>query len=345
MKNHVIAISAGDPAGIGPEICLKSFLSDKVSGRGTAVVVADYAVLEAVRDTLQIPVTLQRVESAQEAQKAQGAQGERATVPVLDAGVITDVSRLKAGEISGLAGKAAAQYIRKAVELCMKGEAVGLATGPINKEALREGKLDYIGHTEMISEMSNGKKGITMFLVDRMRIFFHSRHLSLGKAIDAIDRESVLESLILADRCLKSVEFESATLALAALNPHASDGGLFGDEEEKYLIPACKDARARGLNVVGPVPADSVFAQALEGKYDGVLSLYHDQGHIASKTYDFYRTVSVTFGYPFLRTSVDHGTALDIAWKGIADSVSMEEAVSACFTLAPKYHPIYPEEK
>lgn len=339
MKNHIIAISAGDPAGIGPEICLKSFLSDKITGMGKAVVVADYSVLEAVRKTLQIPVTLQKVESVEEAKQ------ERGTVPVLDAGVIRDVSKLRVGEVSSLAGKASVEYIRKAVELCMKGDATGLVTGPINKEALREGKFHYIGHTEMISEISNGKKGITMFLVDRMRIFFHSRHLSLRKAVDAVDRESVLESLILADRCLKSVELESAVLALAALNPHASDGGLFGDEEEKYLIPACEDARARGLNVVGPVPADCVFAQALEGKYDGVLSLYHDQGHVASKSYDFYRTVSVTFGYPFLRTSVDHGTAMDIAWKGTADPVSMEEAVSACFSFAPKYHPIYPEDK
>ncbi|HDQ15226.1 MAG TPA: 4-hydroxythreonine-4-phosphate dehydrogenase PdxA [Sediminispirochaeta sp.] len=335
MRNRIVAISTGDPAGVGPEITLKSFLSERVAGLGTAVVVGDYAVLEAVRDKLAIPVRLQRLESVHEV----GA--EKGTVPVLDVGVIRHAAELEVGRVSALAGRASVEYVRRAVDLCLTGEASGLVTGPINKEALREGRQDYIGHTEMISQMSNGKKGITMFQVDRMKIFFHSRHLSLRRAIEAIDRESVLESLILADRCLGSIGYLVPKLALAALNPHASDGGLFGDEEERCLIPARRQAVDRGLRVAGPIPADSVFAQALEGRYDAVLSLYHDQGHVAAKTYDFFRTVSVTFGYPFLRTSVDHGTALDIAWRGVANPVSMEEAIAACFSMAPKYRPIY----
>ncbi len=335
MKNHVIVASIGDPAGVGPEIAMKSFLSGKISEEGIAVLVGDFPVLEAVRDRLEIPVKLERIERIEEARR------EKGLVPVIDAGVVTDVSKLEEGKISALGGRAAAEYIRRAVELCMEGGADGLATCPINKEALREARLDYIGHTEMISELSNGRKGITMFMVDGMRIFFHSRHLSLRKAIDAIDKESVTESLLIADRCLRSVGFPSARIALAALNPHASDGGLFGNEEERFLVPARDAARERGLNVIGPVPADSVFHQALEGSFDAVLSLYHDQGHVASKCHDFHRTVSVTFGYPFLRTSVDHGTALDIAWKGIANPLSMEEALLACFRLAPKYRPIY----
>ncbi len=338
MKNYVIVASIGDPAGVGPEIALKSYLSGKIAEEGTAVLVGDFPVLEAVRDRLEIPVTLQRIEAIEEARR------EKGLVPVIDAGVVTDVSKLEVGKITALGGRAAAEYIRRAVDLCTEGAAAGLATCPINKEALREARLDYIGHTEMISQMSNGRKGITMFMVDGMRIFFHSRHLSLRQAIDAIDTQSVSESLLIADRCLRSVGFPSARIALAALNPHASDGGLFGDEEERFLIPARDDARKKGLEVFGPVPADSVFHQVLEGSFDAVLSLYHDQGHVAAKTRDFHRTVSITFGYPFLRSSVDHGTAFDIAWKGIANPLSMEEALLACFRLAPKYRPIYGAE-
>ena len=262
-------------------------------------------------------------------------------VPVLDTAVITDPNKLDIGKVGALAGKASLEYVRRAVELCMEGEADGLVTGPINKESIRAAGSSHIGHTEMISSMTGERKGVTMFSVDALKIFFHSRHLSLSEAIGAIDVESVLESLRLTANCLLSVGYESPSIALAALNPHASDGGLFGDEESRYLSPALDKARAEGIDVHGPIPADSVFFQALQGTYDAVLSLYHDQGHIAAKTYDFYKTVSVTFGYPFLRTSVDHGTALDIAWKGKANPVSMKEAVSTCRELAARYRPRY----
>jgi 4-phospho-D-threonate 3-dehydrogenase / 4-phospho-D-erythronate 3-dehydrogenase len=342
MSNKpVLAITMGDPASVGPEITLKSFTMDNFWERGVPVVCGDLAVMEGVKKTLDIPVSIVAVTDAAQAAALPATTEGLPTVPVLDQKVVTDLSALEVGKVSALAGNAAVAYIQAAVDLCTSGAAAGIATAPINKEALREAKQHYIGHTEMISEMSNGKKGITMFQVDKMKIFFHSRHVSLAKAIEMIRTDDLLDSIEVARNCLASVDIHNPKLAVAGLNPHSSDGGLFGDEEAREITPAITAAVAKGMNVVGPVPADSVFHHAAEGRYDAVLSLYHDQGHIASKCYDFYRVVSVTFGYPFIRTSVDHGTALDIAWKGIANPVSMREAVIAGFELAPRYKPIY----
>ena len=332
MKN-IIAITMGDPAGIGPEVVIKSFKSDKIWEKGSPLVIGDYTILQEVKKRLKIDIDIVKVNSFENLERLKGK------LPLIDMQVITDISNFSEGTISALSGRAVVSYIKKAVELAMDGKIKGIATAPINKEALRAAKFHYIGHTEMLAEMSGSENSLTMFMVDKMKIFFHTRHLPLKKAIEDLSIEGVLNSIILSHEGLKSIGYENPTLALAALNPHASDGGLFGDEEEKILIPACKRASEMGIDVKGPVPADSVFYFALQGRYDAILSLYHDQGHIAAKTYDFYRTVSVTIGLPFLRTSVDHGTAFDIAWKGIANPISMEEAILACFTLSEKYKP------
>ena len=334
MKKLIIAVTMGDPTGIGPEIVLKSAAHLGGTVRGASVVIGDYSVLEEVNRRLGLKVSLVKVESPTDAADAGDA------LPVLDPCVVQDVTSLKVGRVSSLGGRAAVAYIQRAVNLALGNEVQGIATGPINKEALREAQFHYIGHTEMLSELSGSGKSVTMFMVDRMRIFFHTRHLSLRMMLETLSREGVVESIMQAHQCLESVGLVKGRLALAALNPHASDGGLFGDDEETILIPACEEARRRGVDVEGPVPGDSVFHLVLQGRYDAVISLYHDQGHIAAKTYDFHRTVSVTFGLPFIRTSVDHGTAFDIAWKGVANPVSMQEAVKACFELATKYRQV-----
>ena len=326
-----VAVTMGDPSGIGPEIVLKN--AKQLCGSGS-VVVGDMSVLEAVRRKLHLNVSLVKIDRVADAADAGGA------VPVLDLGIIKDVSSLEVGTVSSIGGRAAVAYIQRAVELALGGEVNGIATGPINKEALREAHFPYTGHTEMLSELSGGGKSMTMFMVDRLRIFFHTRHLSMKMMLENLSSEGVVESIVQSHRCLASVDMGRGKLALAALNPHASDWGLFGDEEEKILIPACEEARRRGIDVLGPVPGDSVFHLGLQGRYDAVVSLYHDQGHIAAKTYDFYRTVSVTFGLPFIRTSVDHGTAFDIAWGGVANPLSMGEAISAAFDLARRYKPV-----
>jgi len=343
-KRPLIAISVGDPNGVGPEITLKSFVLEDLWQYGDPLVTGDAVVLDAVKSKLQIPVRIMPVSDVSDLRPLTPTDEKGLpVVPVLDQGVIMDAADLEVGKVSGLGGRAAVAYIKAAVDLCTGGRAQGITTGPINKVALRAGGFDYIGHTEMISEMSNKKKGITMFQVGKMKIFFHSRHVSLRKAIDLITKDSIVDSIEISNRCLSSVGVSAPKLAVAGLNPHASDGGLFGDEEAREIKPAIEEATRRGYKVVGPLPADSVFHQAEEGRFDAVISLFHDQGHIAAKCYDFYRVVSVTFGYPFIRTSVDHGTALDIAWKNIANPVSMKEAILCCFDLAGKYQPLYEE--
>ncbi len=333
MKPTVIAVPMGDPAGVGPEIALKAIADPEIWEHGIPLLIGDLSVLTEVSRRLGLSAGLHVVENPS------AVTGSPDALPVLDLNMIPDLSVLQPGKISALAGKASVAYIRRAVDLCMSGMASGVATTPINKEALKAAREPYIGHTEMLADMSGASKSYTMFIVDRLRILFHSRHLSLKQAIEKLECDDVVHSIETAAKCLASIGLPAGTIALAALNPHASDGGLFGDEEARILIPAVELAKEKGINVVGPVPADSVFYFGLQGKYDVVVSLYHDQGHIASKTYDFYRTVSVTFGLPFIRTSVDHGTAFDIAWKGIANPVSMKEAMLACFSIAPLYRP------
>lgn len=334
MKSDVIAVTMGDPAGIGPEVVLRACGAERVGNRGRVVVIGDMAVLEAVSKKLGIDLCLLKIESVD----AMPEPGDG--IPVIDTGVIDDVSALEIGEVSALGGRAAVSSVEKATELALKKKVSGIATAPIQKEAIRQAGYTSIGHTEMLSKLTGSSRSVTMFTVDKLRIFFHSRHVSLREMIESLSTERITDSIILADTCLRSLGFERRLLALAALNPHASDGGLFGNEEAEILRPALIAAREGGVDIHGPLPADSVFHRALQGEFDAVVSLYHDQGHIAAKTYDFYRTVSVTLGLPFIRTSVDHGTGFDIAWQGRANPVSMEEAILGCFDLVQKYKPI-----
>ncbi|MFP4482377.1 MAG: 4-hydroxythreonine-4-phosphate dehydrogenase PdxA [Thermovirgaceae bacterium] len=334
MSQMPIAVTMGDPAGVGPEIVLQSLESEGIWKCGQYLLVGDLKVLEAVKRRLKLSASLQPVDLGR-------GKIERSpsSIPVLDVGIVGNIQDLDIGRISALGGHTAVECIAKSVDLALRGLIKGIATAPINKEALKKAGYHYIGHTEMLAKLSESRESVTMYLVDAMRIFFHSRHESLKSMIEGLSVEGIVRSIRLADRCLVSLGIEDRRLALAALNPHASDGGLFGDEEARFLIPGVEQAQDAGIDVTGPVPADSVFHMALEGKFDGVISLYHDQGHIAAKTHDFYRTVSVTLGLPFIRTSVDHGTAFDIAWKGLANPVSMTEALLACCALADRYDP------
>ena len=211
-----------------------------------------------------------------------------------------------------------------------------IATTPINKESLRAADVPYIGHTEMLEDISGVHDPLTMFEVETLRVFFLSRHLSLKDAIDVIKYDRVLDYIKRSTEALNKLGVKG-TMAVAGLNPHSGEHGLFGMEEVDEIEPAIIQAQKEGYDVVGPIGADSVFHQALQGKYACVLSLYHDQGHIATKTYNFEKTISITNSMPFLRTSVDHGTAYDIAGKNIASAVSMIEAVK----LAAKYAPYF----
>ena len=194
-----------------------------------------------------------------------------------------------------------------------------------------------IGHTEILGGMTGVADPLTLFQTRELRIFFLSRHVSLRQACEVVTRERVERYGRACAEAMKRLGFASCRLAVAGLNPHAGEHGLFGDEEGQAIVPAVDTLRAEGISAVGPLPADSVFHQAAAGKYDAVLSLYHDQGHIAAKMYDFDRTISLTLGLPFLRTSVDHGTAFDIAGRGVASAISMEEAILAAARYAMGY--------
>jgi 4-hydroxythreonine-4-phosphate dehydrogenase len=232
-----------------------------------------------------------------------------------------------------MCGKAAYEYIAKSIDLGMKKQVDAVATTPINKEALKAGGVPFIGHTEIFGKLTGTADPLTMFEVRGLRVFFLSRHVSLRQACDLVTKDRIIDYVQRSGEMLRRLGVTEGTMAIAGLNPHSGEHGLFGDEELGAIFPAVEELQRRGCKVEGPIGADSVFHLALKGRYNSVLSLYHDQGHIACKTLDFERTISITGGMPILRTSVDHGTAFDIAGKNLVSEVSMVEAI----VLAAKY--------
>lgn len=322
-----IAVTMGDPAGIGPEIVLRALQSATVMERCTPVVVGHAETLRRCAEA----IGLAGVEIATIADPGEAA-ARVGRVDVLSVAV-PGLESIQPGVVQAACGQAADAFVRRACALGLAGAVDAITTAPIHKEALRAAGVPHIGHTEMLAEYLGAPEPLTLFLTGKMRIFFLSRHLSLRQAIDYVTRERVLAMLRQVHQAMVASGFPAPRIAVAALNPHASDGGLFGTEEAEHLIPAVAAARAEGIDAVGPIGADSVFHQALEGQHDCVLSLYHDQGHIAAKTRDFFGTVTATLALPVLRTSVDHGTAFDIAWQGKASPVSMEAAILAAVDL------------
>lgn len=329
-QREIIAIPMGDAAGIGPEITAKSLMNKEIYKVCRPLVIGDKAVFAKAMAIVEADLEINVVTEPHE------GKYEFGTVDFIDMENI-NMDEFAYGEVQAQCGQASFDYIKKAVELANNGEVKAMATTPINKESLQAAKVPHIGHTEMLEDLTNTEDPLTMFEVNGMRIFFLTRHLSLKDAIDQMTKERVRDYLSRCDLALQRLGVESRKLAVAGLNPHSGEGGLFGNEEIDEITPGIEAAQKDGIDAVGPVPADSVFFQALNGKYDAVLSLYHDQGHIAAKMTDFHRTISITNGLPFLRTSVDHGTAFDIAGKNIASSVSMEECIKLAAHYAPKF--------
>jgi 4-hydroxythreonine-4-phosphate dehydrogenase len=320
-KKPLIGITIGDPAGIGPEIVIKA-LSDRVSYEvSRPVVYGDRCIIERSLTDLGASLDLNQVSSPGEGRFQVG------TLDFVDTEILSEP--VAYGEISGDGGRAGLAYLGRATDAALAEEVDGLATAPLNKESLQASNAPFIDHTAALKARAALREPMTLFLVKTLKIFFLTRHISFREIPDAITEELILEAAPLCDLYLRQLGVENPYLAVAALNPHGGEQGLFGTDEMDVIGPAVQKGKERGMNIAGPVPADSVFHQALEGKYDGVLSLYHDQGHIASKTLDFHGTVSLTMGLKFLRTSVDHGTAFDIAGKGIAGERGMIEAIKA----------------
>ena len=317
----LIGVTIGDPAGIGPEIVIKA-LSDRVSyDVSRPVVYGDRCVLQRSLADLGASLELNPIERPNQGRFQVG------TIDVIDTGILSEL--VPYGQISGDGGHAGLGYLEAAMDAALDESVDGLATAPLNKESLQAAKAPFIDHTAALKARAALREPMTLFVVKTLKIFFLTRHISFREIPDAITEESILDAVPLCGLYLRQLGVENPFLAVAALNPHGGEQGLFGTDEMDVIGPAVQKAKDKGMHVAGPVPADSVFHQALEGKYDGVLSLYHDQGHIASKTLDFHGTVSLTMGLKFLRTSVDHGTAFDIAGKGIAGERGMVEAIKS----------------
>lgn len=330
MYKPFIAVPTGDPAGIGPEITVKAIADSDIINSAGCVVIGDKHIMQNAVDVVKKPLKINCITEPAEGDYRPGI------LNLIDLHNI-DMRTFKIGTIDGMCGRAAYEYIEKSVELALAHKVAAVATTPINKEALKAGGIPYIGHTEIFGALTHTADPLTMFEVRNMRIFFLTRHVSLLKACGMVKKDRIIDYV---KRCLKVLEklgISEGTMAVAGLNPHSGEHGLFGREEIDEIVPAVEELQKEGYPVTGPVGADSVFHLALTGKFNSVLSLYHDQGHIAAKTLDFERTIAITGGMPILRTSVDHGTAMDIAGKGIASEVSMIEAIR----LAVKYSANY----
>lgn len=330
MERPIIGIPLGDPAGIGPEIVVKSLAEERVCRVCKPLIIGDKRVIEQALRFCGLDLAVRVVQSPADGQYRVGV------VNLIDLENV-ETEKLVIGEVQALGGQAAFDYIQKSVELAMAGEVDAIATTPINKESLKAAGIDYIGHTEILAGLTGTKDPLTMFQVRNMRVFFLSRHVSLRKACDMVTKERIIDYVIRCIEALKKLGISGGTIAVAGLNPHSGEHGLFGEEEVNHVEPAVLELQARGYDVVGPIGADSVFHMALQGRFNSVLSLYHDQGHIATKTLDFERTIAITNGLPFLRTSVDHGTAFDIAGTGKASAVSMMEAILLAAEYAPDF--------
>ena len=330
MNKEYIGVPLGDPAGIGPEIVVKSIAKEETNTYANIVVFGNKEILEKAIEVCEVEMTINVIENPED-----GVYNNK-TLNLVNIDNI-DMDKFVPGEVSGMCGKAAFEYLAKSVDYAMNNKVKAIATTPLNKESFKAGNVPYIGHTEVVEDLTKTYNPLTMFQVRDLRVFFLSRHVSLRKACDLVTEENMYEFIVRSKEALRQLGIENPKMAVAGLNPHCGEHGLFGDEERE-IEPAIERARKEGIDVVGPIGADSVFFFGLQGKFDAVLSLYHDQGHIATKTVDFHRTISLTNNMPFLRTSVDHGTAFDIAWKNIANEVSLVEAIRLAGEYAPNFN-------
>jgi 4-hydroxythreonine-4-phosphate dehydrogenase len=329
METHdtrpIVGITIGDPAGIGPEIVVKALAQPTIYQHVRPMVIGAHTSIERAFQHVGHTLEVQRIEDPLEGCYQAG------TLDLID---LDNVSpELEMGNVQKAAGTAAFEYIRRSIAMASRGQIEAVATAPINKEALKAAHIPYVGHTEMYADLTNSPDTLTMFEVRGIRILFLTRHVSLREACSLVTRDRIIETVYKAKNNLNRLGITLSNMAIAGLNPHAGDGGLHGREEIDEIVPAVKALQADGIDVKGPIPADSVFHLARKGVFTIVLSLYHDQGHIAAKCIDFERTISVTLGLPFLRTSVDHGTAFDIAGTGMASDVSMVESILAVARL------------
>jgi 4-hydroxythreonine-4-phosphate dehydrogenase len=307
-----ILVTMGDPAGIGPEVTVKALSDPLISKLAHFQVIGDFFVIDKIRKSLRA----------------------KPEISLLDLANV-NTTNFAFGIQKPAFGKAAMEYIDKALELLKAGEADALVTAPVNKSSIRSaGFKEFEGHTEYLAKMTASNEFAMMFVGKDLKITLVTRHIALKDVPGAITADLICRTIRLTHEHLKKYfGIEGPRIAVAGLNPHASDNGLFGDEEERIIIPAIKKASIGIKNIYGPLPADVVFYEALRGEFDAVVAMYHDQALAPFKTLYFNDGVNMTLGLPFIRTSPDHGTAFDIAGKGIADPTSMKEAIKLACSL------------
>jgi 4-hydroxythreonine-4-phosphate dehydrogenase len=319
-----IGITMGDAAGIGPEVVLKALKDENPGKKYLPAIIGDVSFLKRAADDLDLRLIFSDAE--------EGIDTPPGVIPVFDlANLPGDVAY---GEESGVTGKASAEYIEKAVELWRANKINAIATAPISKRAISLGGYDFPGHTEFLAALTGAKKFRMSFFAGKLRVVLLSTHISLRDAIERVKKDALVDLISFSCAELSKLLGKRVKVAVAGLNPHASEGGMFGNEEAAEIVPAVNECRGRlGLDVSGPYSPDTIFLRGYEGQFDAVIACYHDQATIAVKSLSFGESVNVTLGLPLVRTSVDHGTAFDIAGKGIADASSMKAAIGLAANL------------
>ena len=328
-----VAITTGDPAGIGPEVVLKALADRELLNTARWVVIGDAAILKMVGTQIGLkpPDCI-----VQDGGSAQWSDYRIAQVCLLDVCQL-EPSQFTVGKLSAACGSAALEYVRTATQLCLDGQADAMVTAPLNKEAVSLTGQSFTGHTEFIADLSEAAESRMLLVNDHLRVIHVSTHRSLRSACE-LDTLRILRTIQLGNEALQSLGYPHPRIAVCGLNPHAGENGLFGSEDLEFIVPAIQSAQNMGLMCEGPFPADTIFIQAVRGAYDLVVAMYHDQGHVPMKLLDFENTINVSLGLPIIRTSVDHGTAFDIAGKNRADPSSMKAAMKLAVTMSLNRH-------
>jgi 4-hydroxythreonine-4-phosphate dehydrogenase len=334
----IIGITMGDPASIGPEIAVKALLTKRLFDICRPVIIGDAAVFNNIVKRLGLQVTINPIKSIKDAAFVYGQPD------VFDLQNV-EMDKLEFGQISAMAGNASFEAVKKVIDLALAGEVDATVTGPINKKSINEAGHHFAGHTEIYAHFTGTKKYAMLLVEDNMKVIHVSTHVSLRQACDLVKKDRIVEVVELLHNGLLQLGETNLKIGIAGLNPHAGDSGLFGTEDGQEILPAVQEALAAGYDVEGPVPADTLFSKASTGYYGGVVAMYHDQGHIPFKLTGFkwnaqkqqmdsVKGVNITMGLPIIRTSVDHGTAFEIAGKGVASSDAMILAIESAVRLS-----------
>ena len=330
MTRPIIAVTMGDPAGVGPEVCLHLLNNDAIAEKVVPLVFGDAAILsECARKTgLPEPSEVLTPEQWSAAPRDVNAPS------VLDLNAI-DARQFKVGEVNAETGRAGYEYIMTAIKAALAGQIDGITTAPINKEALRAAGIEHPGHTEIFATECGANRSCMMLTSDELTCAFVTVHVGYDEVPGLLNSERILEVIELSADAMTRIRGRKVRLLACGLNPHAGEGGLFGNrEEEEIIAPALEQARAKGIDVIGPLPPDTCFLPERRKEIDCFICMYHDQGHIPLKALAFDKAINCTLGLPIIRTSVDHGTACDIAWQGVANPGSLFEAVSLAGRMA-----------